>query len=60
MGVVSGLYMCDVVKKFTFVISSPDEFLSIPGLMKNSPGIFMLFTFSGEMLQNPPYPSPYV
>jgi len=28
MGVVAGLYMCDVVKKFTFAISSPDEFLS--------------------------------
>jgi len=28
MGVGSGLYMCDVVvKKFTFGISSPDEFL---------------------------------
>jgi len=29
MGVVAGLYMCDVVKKFTFAISSPDEFLSV-------------------------------
>ena len=27
MGVRVGLYMCDVVKKFTFAISSPDEFL---------------------------------
>jgi len=28
MGVGSGLYMCDVVvKKFTFAVSSPDEFL---------------------------------
>ena len=27
MGVCAGLYMCDVVKKFTFAISSPDEFL---------------------------------
>jgi len=27
MGVDAGLYMCDVVKKFTFAISSPDEFL---------------------------------
>jgi len=27
MGVGAGLYMCDVVKKFTFAISSPDEFL---------------------------------
>jgi len=30
MGVGAGLYMCDVVvKKFTFAISSPDEFLSL-------------------------------
>ena len=28
MGVGAGLYMCDVVKKFTFALSSPDEFLS--------------------------------
>ena len=28
MGVGAGLYMYDVVKKFTFAISSPDEFLS--------------------------------
>jgi len=27
MGVDAGLHMCDVVKKFTFAISSPDEFL---------------------------------
>jgi len=27
MGVGADLYMCDVVKKFTFAISSPDEFL---------------------------------
>jgi len=27
MGVGAGLYMCDVIKKFTFAISSPDEFL---------------------------------
>ena len=27
MGVGAGLYMWDVVKKFTFAISSPDEFL---------------------------------
>jgi len=27
MGVGAGLYMCDVVKKFTFAISSPEEFL---------------------------------
>ena len=29
MGVGAGLYMCDVVKKFTFAISSPDEFLLV-------------------------------
>ena len=29
MGVGAGVYMCDVVKKFTFAISSPDEFLYI-------------------------------
>jgi len=28
MGVGAGLYMCDIEKKFTFAISSPDEFLS--------------------------------
>ena len=27
MGVGAGLYMCDVVKQFTFAISYPDEFL---------------------------------
>jgi len=27
MGVGAGLYMCDLVKKFKFAISSPDEFL---------------------------------
>ena len=32
MGVGAGLYMYDaVVKKFTFVISSPDEFLFTTG-----------------------------
>ena len=40
MGVGAGLYMCDLVKKkFTFAISSPGEFLSIPsqeiGLVSN-------------------------
>jgi len=29
MGVGAGLYMCDVVKKFTFAISSPDDFLLV-------------------------------
>ena len=33
MGVGAGLYMCDVVKKFTFAISSPDEFLSNLGVI---------------------------
>jgi len=33
MGIGAGLYMCDVVKKkFTFAISSPDEFLSWLGI----------------------------
>jgi len=32
MGVGAGLYMCDVVKKFTFAISSPNEFLLEVGL----------------------------
>ena len=32
MGVSAGLYMHDVVvKKFTFAIASPDEFLSLSG-----------------------------
>ena len=29
MGVGAGLYMCDLVKKFTLAISSPDEFLLV-------------------------------
>jgi len=33
MGVGTGLYMCDVVKKFTFAISSPDEFLSSTAML---------------------------
>jgi len=34
MGVGAGLYMCDLVKKFTFAISSPDEFLlTIPHII---------------------------
>jgi len=36
MGVGAGLYMCDVVKKFTFAISSPDEFLYILGYLARS------------------------
>jgi len=39
MGVGAGLYMCDVVKKFTFAISSPDEFLSY--LVSNSGLLFL-------------------
>jgi len=35
MGVGAGLYMCDVVKKFTFAISSPDKFLSTHPLHKH-------------------------
>jgi len=35
MGVGAGLYMCDVVKKFTFAISSPDEFLYKYGIKNN-------------------------
>jgi len=32
MGIGAGLYMYDVVvEKFTFAVSSPDEFLSKPG-----------------------------
>jgi len=34
MGVGAGLYMCDVVKKFTFAISYPDEFLYFSALDK--------------------------
>jgi len=34
MGVGAGLYTYDVVvKKFTFAISSPDEFLFIPAII---------------------------
>jgi len=37
MGVGTGLYMYDVVvKKFTFAISSPDEFLYLYGNKKAS------------------------
>ena len=32
MGVGAGLYMYDVVKKFSLAISSPDEFLSKHGI----------------------------
>ena len=35
MGVGAGLYMCDLVKKFTFAISSPDEFLLFFALMES-------------------------
>ena len=57
MGVGAGLYMCDVVKKFMFAISSPDEFLFYIYLYEYAvleangkvSGI-------GEILQ--PYPSP--
>jgi len=39
MGVGAGLYMRDVVKKFTLAISSPDEFLlqhsNMPEIIEN-------------------------
>jgi len=34
MGVGAGLYMYVVVQKFTFAVSSPDEFLLIIDLIK--------------------------
>jgi len=44
MGVGAGLYMCDVVKKFTFAISSPDEFLLSEGTaLLLSEWLFLLF-----------------
>jgi len=45
MGVGAGLYMCDVVKKFTFAISSPDEFLL------NLPVLFYYFKPPYKTLQ---------
>jgi len=48
MGVGAGLYMYDVVvKKFTFAISSPDEFLSskLPTLSPDS-GLRRFWVFS--------------
>ena len=42
MGVGAGLYMCDVVKKFTFAISSADEFLYI--LLRNAAFSCMLLS----------------
>jgi len=44
MGVVAaiaGLYMCDLVKKFTFAISSPDEFLFPGGPGTRNPRILL-------------------
>jgi len=38
MGVGAVLYMCDVVKKFTFSISSPDEFLFMKHSVYVGPG----------------------
>jgi len=47
MGVGTGLYMCDVVKKFTFAISSPDEFLSILAfsILVKCPGLYLKFPY---------------
>jgi len=42
MGVGAGVYMCDAVKKFTFAISSPDEFLSTFCI------VFHIFVVSGD------------
>ena len=55
MGVGAGLYMCDVVKKFTFAISSPDEFLlyHMKGQSVNIIGVFQAIFF----IQGPRYTS---
>ena len=50
MGVGAGLYMCDVVKKFTFTISSPDEFLYI-AVVKNCLSIWEIL-FPNSWSQN--------
>ena len=43
MGVGAGLYMCDVVvKKFTFAISSPDEFLCYHVVITDKPRVVVL------------------
>ena len=44
MGVGAGLYMCDVVKKFTFAISSPDEFLYSKVMFKVPPHLIHVAT----------------
>jgi len=45
MGVGAGFYMYDVVvKKFTFTISSPDEFLSVKGMLLITYHIWQTFT----------------
>jgi len=55
MGVGAGLYMCDVVKKFTFAISSPDEFLylqitpCLPFLRERSPDVTTTATVAADI-----------
>ena len=50
MGVGAGLYMCDVVKKFTFAISSPDEFLYVPPARLSTASKFL--TTASKVLLN--------
>jgi len=52
MGVGAGLYMCDVVKKFTFAISPPDEFL-FPWLTEERP---YALQWAAPFPQNCPFP----
>jgi len=49
MGVGAGLYMWDVVKNFTFAISSPDEFLynTVLTLVKLLQKLIMLYDGRG-------------
>jgi len=54
MGVGAGLYMCDVLKKFTFAISSPDEFLLV--ILYNAPILkFARAIFFAISILNPNY-----
>jgi len=60
MGVGAGLYMCDVVKKFTFAISSPDEFLSTQLIFYPYPTAQILcFTMLFNQLDTPKVPLPW-
>ena len=52
MGVGAGLYMCDVVKKLTFAISSPDEFLLITCKNTHSYKLDRIYTEEIFKLQN--------